>query len=219
MIFVTVFAKPSFRADYVTKLYQDICENYHRDMTFICLTDQSDEWQIEKYNEDIKIYPLTHQNLSGWWHKMQLFELSHQLNSPITYMDLDTKIIGNLHFLDDFDGDFAALEDFYRPSGFGSGLMRLNNGFGKTVYQPFFKDPAAAMEKCNGQKGGGFGDQRWLELTVDRPLFLQNIFPKKIVSYKADIVRNNFTPFDASIVCFHGLPRPHQINVDFVCLK
>ena len=40
---------------------------------------------------------------------------------------------------------------------------------------------------------------------------LDTIFPWRILSYKRDIQRGTVSPEDASIVYFHGRPKPHQI--------
>ena len=62
------------------------------------------------------------------------------------------------------------------------------------------------MKACKGI----LGDQVFIEAQVKDAKLWQDEFPKKIVSYKVDCKGGK--PKKASIVCFHGLPRPHDIG-------
>jgi len=52
------------------------------------------------------------------------------------------------------------------------------------------------------------GDQGFLN-SVLKPELWQKVLPGKVVSYKVDC--QNAIPDEASVVCFHGKPRPWDI--------
>ena len=60
------------------------------------------------------------------------------------------------------------------------------------------------------------GDAVWIRENVYNYDYLQDDFPGKLVSYKADCLNKETgkvnIPAGASIVCFHGKPRPHTIT-------
>jgi hypothetical protein len=53
------------------------------------------------------------------------------------------------------------------------------------------------------------GDGEWLNEVLINPDLLQHKFPNQLKSYKYQCYYDG-GPGDASIVCFHGTPRPHQ---------
>jgi hypothetical protein len=72
------------------------------------------------------------------------------------------------------------------------------------------------MREC-----GSGGDQRFLErFWIDKAARWQDLVPGRVVSYKVHVrpaVRkdrefgNGSIPQDASVICFHGKPRPWEI--------
>jgi len=206
MDFVCVKARPRYGAVYVNKLYKALATHYDQTFVLYCLTDDEDG-----ICEQVKCMPLIH-DVKGWWHKIQVFELSVQLNSTLCFLDLDTVIVGSLNFLDCYPGDFALLEDFYRPGGFATGVMLLSNGYGENVYKPFLKDPEGAMASCEPGQGPTWGDQRWIEMTVKKVDLLQKLWPRKFISFKADIRKTMQLPYGSVVLCYHGEPRPHHFS-------
>jgi hypothetical protein len=57
------------------------------------------------------------------------------------------------------------------------------------------------------------GDQKWIELNRPPIEYMQDAFPSKIVSFKRHCSTSQGTkiPPNASIICFHGYPRPHSV--------
>lgn len=171
---------------------------------FACLSDlpQSD------FASGIHVLPLIH-DLPGWWSKMELFNsVADQAWGNRLYFDLDTAITGSLDDLlahCNSKPNFTILRDFYRPQGYGSGVMFIPSGFGfAEVWKPFRAESYRIV-------GSMRGDQDYLEVAVPDATRWQDVCPGRIVSFKpvpiAGAKLNNL-PKGASVVCFHGHPRP-----------
>lgn len=140
----------------------------------------------------------------GWWNKIALFKPGmFPRGDRVAYFDLDTVIVGEITDILEYEGPFAMLSDFYYPGKGASGVMAWtvseeteaiwNNweGAGRPQYDPR-------------------GDQGWISHMMPDADRLQNLFPGQIVSYKKDCKHG--IPDGASVVCFHGLPRPHSVK-------
>jgi len=190
---VCVKAKPRYDHQYVNKLYKAVRQHLSIPLRFFCLTDDVSGLKCRTKN-------LPHQ-LHDWWGKLYLFNLYFE--GKVLYLDLDTLITGPLDFVNDYEGDFAILRDFYRPEGYGSGVMLWNGGKQpRHVWDNWFANPVIHP----------LGDQGWIEEQVKDADRLQDIFPGKIVSYKVDCA--NGLPEGAAICAFHGLPKPHEFAAD-----
>lgn len=119
-------------------------------------------------------------------------------------MDLDTAVVGSCdHWLQRIAGEeFVILRDFYRgarnPRAMGSGLMYWAGDMGY-VWRAAQRGRPMREAAC---------DQTWLERTVERAAFFQD-FTDDVLSFKAD-VRAGRDWRAASIICFHGRPRPWE---------
>jgi hypothetical protein len=138
-----------------------------------------------------------------WYNKLQLFNLDYQLPGDQTFFfDLDTIIVANIDNILSYEGNFIALQDFYRKDGLGSGLMSW-----KTLKHKYIWDYYETNKKIHR-----LGDQGIVEdatrKEVDR---WQNVYPGEIVSYKVHCKKRGL-PRRAKIVCFHGIPNPHEIK-------
>jgi hypothetical protein len=135
----------------------------------------------------------------GFWNKINLFPPKER----IVFLDLDTVIIDNIDFLFEYDGDFAILRDFYFPLAYGSAIMSIAPGFGAHILEDF--RPGVTQKHFTG-------DQDWIRACVksgDVDLW-QDLYPGKLVSYKKHCMDK--VPKDASIICFHGHPRPAEVQ-------
>lgn len=138
----------------------------------------------------------------GWWSKMELFR--PDVRGDFLYMDLDTTVLGPL---DDFERDeVTLLRDFYRPGGLGSGLMFLPEAARAEVWQKWIEKPDYYMAAT--RKGDqGFLEMLWLK-TAAR---WQDVLPGKVASYKVHVRPTGKVPVGASVICFHGKPRPWAV--------
>lgn len=77
------------------------------------------------------------------------------------------------------------------------------------VYNKFMENKNRSMNSCR------YGDQEFILNNIKEYDLLQHLFPNKIISFKVHCRINKIidsaVPKDASIVCFHGNPRPHTI--------
>ena len=196
-----------YNSDYVNKLFRGILRNTSKEFLFTCYTDISEGLDKKIQYKPIPFYT------GDWYSKIGLY--NENLYSPdeqIFYFDLDTVITGNLNELLNYSGDFIILRDFYRPKGYGSGLM----SFAPAAVNHMWKNYTYGRKAPQG-------DQGWCEQQYPGADIWQDKYPGKIISYKVHIkdkgiVRNSYYTKDegnletSSIVCFHGKPNPHEIN-------
>lgn len=191
--------------EYVNNLYAGISRNTTVNFKLHCFTEDS-----SSLNSDIIIHDLPYKNLEGWWNKLYLFSNDIELTKgeKIFFIDLDTLIVGNIDQLLSHDcADLTVLRDFYEgkvsttrgKNNVGSGLMAWYHGDYETIWTTFINDPIKAMRSVRPH-----GDQRWIQNQVAKRQYWQDIFPKKVVSFKVHC--SNGLPKDAAIICYHGKP-------------
>lgn len=195
-----------YNAEYVNRLYRGIKRNTSVDFAFTCFSDHGSGLE-----SGIEHKPIPHFT-GNWFSKISLY--NKELYNPedqIFFFDLDTVIIRNIDDILSYRGNFILLRDFYRVTGYGSGLMSWRPEAVHHMWTAFTPE-----SRCN------HGDQGWPEIHYPNADLWQEKYPEKIVSYKVHIskkmqpIRN--IPFPqgnldtASIVCFHGQPRPHHIH-------
>lgn len=180
-----------YTLDYVKRLAASVAMY---DVEFVCL---SDDPQVAKYATHI---PLQHPEWTGWWCKLELFE---QLKGHVLYFDLDTMIVGDITPLLNYDHTFTMLSDFYKPQFPASGVMAWQGDY-SYISAGFTID-----QDKDYRQTGNWGDQGWItrrlnqmSSQIDR---FDALFPHLIGSYKCGYRL-------AQVVCFHGKPRPHEIN-------
>lgn len=190
-----------FSPDYVNILYAGVKKNLDQ-FRFICVTDNG------QYDDGIETVKLP-ENLAGWWGKLWLFskDFQERCTERILFLDLDTIITGPLEELAKYNGEFCILRDFYRPDGYGSGLMAWNRGFGTHIWERW---DGEGRPRIDG------GDQAWIEKCVEKADLWQDIYPGKVCSYK--VHAEQWPPNGTSIVCFHGFPKPHECEGGWVGL-
>lgn len=176
--------------------------------TFYCLTDT---------NEDIpftQIIPLLY-DYKGWWSKIELFRTGLVEEDRIVYFDLDTVIVANIDDYFSLDFDFIGLRPFnpYRKTiknYFASGIMSWrNNGLFNYCFSAFHYDEYTKKY---------VGDQDYLSHAVPQIganfNYWQNVVPG-IFSYKRHLRhREDWDDLGVRVICFHGRPRPHQVNIE-----
>ena len=131
---------------------------------------------------------------------MELFKQ----RGPCLYMDLDTIVTGACDWLETVkDQEFVVLRDPYRgaanPQAMGSGIMYWS-GDVSYIWDAYKEHPTTTLSG---------GDQAFLERYATAT-YLQD-FTRSVVSYKAE-VQKGYNWQDASIVYFHGKPRPWEQN-------
>jgi len=187
-----------------------------------CLTD--DLIRVEELVSLNGVYSLRH-DLPGWWSKMELFKI----NGPILYFDLDTVITGNIDELAHCvmgaapDKELLMLRDFYRRYTFASGILGWNGNLSR-VFDIYLKQHASTGQFISRPNATVMrthnkiyrGDQEWLRavLPIIHPAINVKLIQdaaRGIYSYKAHVVPSGLSE-DACVVCFHGKPRPTEVN-------
>lgn len=157
-------------------------------------------------------------NWPGWWSKMELFR--PDIEGDIFYVDLDTVIVGDLSEMIQYGVD-TMLDDFYYPVRPASGLMYITQKSKAAVWNAWLSNPDKIMQQC-----GTGGDQ----LFLSRLDFGKNArrwqqdFPHQVISFKAHMrpkpprhgPQLATPPKSARVVCFHGKPRPRNINEPWI---
>jgi hypothetical protein len=189
-----------FTDEYVYRLREGVAKHCHVPHRFVVLTN-------EKF-EDFETIRFT-RNVPGWWNKLQLFA-KDQFVGQVAYFDLDTMIVGDITDIVTAPQEFAMLRDFYGKDRVASGMMVWNaSDDWSAIYETF----SAARIPEYSKTAEKWGDQAWIgNCLQDAPALLQDQFPGRIVSYKVEMKAQGKMPKGASVVAFHGRPRPHQIG-------
>lgn len=142
-------------------------------------------------------------NLPTWWSKMEMFRDDLHLGNFL-YVDLDTVFIkGFPEWLLKLN-ETHVLKDMLGGDHMNSGLMFLMEKDRKGIFEDFMADKDGYIKTLRG-------DQDYLARFFGNSKRFQESFPRKVISYKADVLRvkpQGGSITSASIVCFHGKPRP-----------
>lgn len=199
---VCVRAGEAFSPAYVSILFDSVRRNLPAGFEgrFICFTDQPD---VLDKGIHVRMLPA---NLPGWWSKLALFRPGlFPQGDRVLYLDLSNLITGPLDAIAAYDGPFATLRDFYRPEGLQSAVMAWRAGDHTDIWTSYQAAGCPTIDPM--------GDQAWIERTqLQTAVRLQDVFPGAIVSYK----QISGPPEKASIVKFHGAPKPHQVTTGWV---
>jgi hypothetical protein len=189
---------------YVEALRQGVVRGLgvDRPHRFVCFTDDE---RIDHYRWEIMLKPLPHPGLKGWMNKLSLFKAGvFEPGERVLYIDLDTVIAGSIDGIASYAGQFAMLEDLVYPEQMGSGVMAWEGGFGAHIWDTY---AAVAFPDVKG------GDQVWISHCVPRAQRLQDLYPGQIASFK---LADGVLAPQSRIVCFHGRPRPHEVETGWV---
>lgn len=185
-------------AEYVNNLFDAVRRHVRRDVhySFICFTDDA-----TGLHEEISVRPMP-ANLVGWDNKIALFKPGlFEDGERVIFFDLDTLILGDLDALLAYKGSLGTLRDFWRPEGLGPAVIAWEAGKHTDIWTRY------AGEQLTR------GDQEWLE-RYWKPDLLQDLMPGFFASYKTHC--NPYPPKEASVICFHGHPRPHECTQKWV---
>jgi hypothetical protein len=143
---------------------------------------------------------------NSWWDKMALFHPDmFDQEEEVFFTDLDTVTTGPLHFLEAVPFDcLGMISDFYHPQFYDSAVMTFSSG-GEMADRIWSAYVAAGMPTMGP-------DGRFLDALFHDEIFdLRGNFPLVIQSFKQSIGKGVMPGEECSVVCFHGLPRPHMV--------
>lgn len=188
--------------EYVTNLFNGVCRNLQPPFKFTCFTDRPNAEGV--YPAGINLKP-TPAGVTGWYNKLYLFKPGlFPKDERILFLDLDTVIVGSLEPLREYEGEFAILRDFLKPTRWGPGIMLWSAGVWEEIWTAWERDGRPHMD---------LGDLTWInrlfKVSGYVPDALQDI-TDGICSYK--LHGKIRLPDNTRIVCFHGKPRPHEVT-------
>jgi hypothetical protein len=184
-------------AEYVAHLFNDIARHMYEPYVSWCVTDNPSALPIDIKPIEADV------GVRGWWNKCALFRPGIFPNGErVLYFDLDTIITGDLSDIAAYTGKFAALRDFNFKGNMNSGLMAWEAGTLDHIWR--------VWQRCGRPQFDPGGDQAWIEDMQPTADYWQEILPGQVVSYKVDCQQG--VPDNARVVCFHGKPRPHEVN-------
>lgn len=173
---------------WVERLYRGFARNLTRPFRFVCFTDRPRGF----------VEPICQRAIDGRPGYASCIQ-PYRLDEPMILVGLDTVVTGNCDHLADYC--------------LAAGAVALP------------RDPYALHQACNGVAlvpGGkraeifdghrGENDMEWLR---SKPhAFLDDLFPGHVVSFKGSVKSRGLG--DARIVYFHGLEKPHELNLPWV---
>jgi len=209
---------------YFTKLFAGVERHLTREHEKILLVDDRVAFSHPKI-PPFTVSPLEF-SWPGWWSKIELFRLL----GPVLYLDLDTVITGSLDPLadaicaQDNSEVFWMLRGFYKQDRC-SGVMGWNGDYrwltDAFIYEmnskPFMWWNVGNSVGLTSRHGRFRGDQEWIRARVgDGPRRIESRFVQDalngVLSFKVDLRgRKCILPAGASMVVFHGKPRPHEV--------
>lgn len=188
--------------DYLEHIINSLKKYVNSNVEYVCLSDIN----VEKYCTWIKF----ENDWPGWWSKLELFSHPYLRNKNVTYFDLDVIIKDDITPLINYDVEFAMLKGFsnYKKSNkvakVNSSIMKWNTDL-KYISDAF--DEKKHIKEY--RSWGKWGDQDFIHHNINKPIkMLQDIFPKMVCSKKY----NKNTLDQCKIICFHGKPRPRDVN-------
>lgn len=199
MILHTVLRRSAeYDYDYVERMAANL-RRLNLDVNIHCLHDEAETAPVI---DRVTFVPMLHK-LPGWWSKLNLF---YQCAEGFVYVDLDTVFTGDISWLWRLEHSHL-LSDLYKPALAQSGVMQFSASdaryvqsvvaaFGFQYVQTEFRGDGEFLHWAVGHRVGR----------------LQDVAPGQIVSYKASRVAERGVPPGASIVCFHGQPRPRSVD-------
>lgn len=195
---------PTYNADYIHNMHNNIIGKIDIDFEFICYSDVDSPWTK----------PLT-MGLKKWWPKVEAFKET----GPCIYFDLDTCILGNITEMalgviaspDTFWMKIPVSKSRRRRLGYTSSVMAWNGDFSFMATE--FVQPEYKI------------DQRYFaEAAKERGIlikYVDKLLPERsFSSYKRHIKKKRRRLNDGTKICyFHGKPRPHAVGFPFWTIK
>lgn len=192
-----------YSAEYVNKLYSMISRYSTGNIKFWCLTDHS-----IGLNDQISIIPLTVvDGIEGWWYKLFLFDPLFELKGTFLFLDLDVVIVNSIDkFFEHSLSNFCISRGFSKnnKTGMNSSCFRFEGGSYTSLYEKFMINRTNIMSRLHG-------DQDWLQEQITDHSFWPDEW---LLSYKIDLNNKYVLGENTSIVVFHGLPKPDQLEID-----
>lgn len=190
--------------EYVYNLQRAVARYVQVPHRFVCLTDQRLKCET---------IPLV-TRWPGWWTKLELFR-PRLFDGPVVYLDLDTVLVSDITDIVTEAYDFACATNWKGGGAHISSAVMAWNGLLDLshIFTSFRLEMRREYETWQF-----WGDQGHVQRFLGRPFEdLLARWPKRIVHTKTHIWNSRratpaAAPAGASIVCFSGKPRPHELD-------
>lgn len=186
-------------AEYVRKLKDAVARHLSEPHVFRVYTDSLlRHWPSLQVTglEITEIKPLAG---GSWWNKLHLFSpIAFQPGDRVLYLDLDTIIVGSLDSLARASGILHLGKWGWTKNDFGSGVMAWRHGEHAEIWERFTPKVPTKYR----------GDQDWLTHLGGWAALPDGV----CVSYRYHCQKLGKPPEGAAVVCFHGVPKPHQVT-------
>jgi len=153
----------------------------------------------------------------GWWSKLLLFRYA---TGQCLYLDLDTVIVGNL---DRLLSTSLSMPANWAQSGHGGCQSSVMSWDASSLNYAWIADRFNPIHLGHPERGNCgiyvgavnelWGDQEFITELLGNPGDIIKPMPH-IYSYKYHCKRG--LPNDASVICFHGKPKPEEVSDTWV---
>jgi len=194
--------------EYVNKLYRGVQRNLSLPHRFICLTNKA-----RGFDKGIEIMPLDSPSWRGCLPKLCMFNPALGLTGQVFSLDIDVVITGSLDEMCSYKGDFAARSTVIPGKEYmlDGDVVGFRVGYGvDAIWKPFVDDPQE-VERLTGGR-----ERYWYRQQIEIADRWQEMYPGQLVSYKRHVIGKRLLPVNTRIVSCHGVPRPHQINDNWI---
>lgn len=190
----------SYYPKHVIDLAENI-KNFHPNARVLCLSD------VSIHSNLVEVVPLKH-DLKGWFSKLEIFDLVHELSTPLLYLDLDVLVTRPI--------DLELGAGLHLLKGFSDGAvnssMMLINGNYSHILDTFLssKDKYTA-EYSTHEK---WGDQDFIRDHAVITSLIQSSHPNLVGSYKRDLnYQMGFIKTPPAVLIFHGRPKMDDLFI------
>jgi hypothetical protein len=210
--------------DYVDRLYSMVSRNFSRPVRFHVYTEADRVVPDHMIKHELVEWSGVAGPRQSWWYKMQLFN-DRLFSGQLLYFDLDVMITGSLDWIQQLPvRNFYAIHDFrrlWKPTSrtINSSVMYFDTAEYSYVWDKFQQRSLGSI--INSYKG----DQDFITEAVESRN-LRYFDLNRIVSWRWQIVNDGFrqrkpsnskpavlkVPDSASVVVFHGNPKPHEVD-------
>ena len=212
---------------YVEKLYNMLSRNLQHGIRFHVYTEASRPVPPHMIKHELTEWSGISGPKRSWWYKMQLFNTEHHAGN-LLYFDLDCVIVSDLQWLVDLSTqNFWTIRDFrylqrQAHSGMNSSVMWWNTEQYAHVWEDFNRlDINQNVRRYQG-------DQDYLGVVID-PIQRRYFDQHQLQSWRWQVADGGYdfaarkpkkpgtgsqlNPA-ASILVFHGKPKPHECTAD-----
>jgi hypothetical protein len=201
---------PKFSQGYseiwVDKLAQAIARHTTQKYRLICLVDEFYEFEEEVDQVQLKT------NESGWGCVMETFRPDLGENQRFV-LGLDTIIKDNIDEILDWRGKVGLLTDPNYPDTICNGVGSYSPEFCDFIFYEWQrKEKYGERILYNGR----ISEMQFLRLLANDATRLNEVFPNQIQSYKCHWLKEPEKREEASIVYFHGNPKPPFVHTDLL---